>query len=62
VVFLFGSRAIAPLPGSFWIAQSTHRQVLYRCPSCATQVWGKPGLLVLCGGEGCEAAAFEMVG
>jgi len=47
-VFLFGSRAIAPLPGSFWIAQSTHWQVLYRCPSCAAQVWGKPGLLVLC--------------
>jgi predicted SprT family Zn-dependent metalloprotease len=34
-------------------------RVKYRCPSCAAQVWGKPKLQVLCGGETCEAAAFE---
>jgi predicted SprT family Zn-dependent metalloprotease len=34
-------------------------RVKYRCPVCAAQVWGKPGLRVLCGGEACDRAEFE---
>ncbi|MCD2846534.1 SprT-like domain-containing protein [Pseudomonas aeruginosa] len=34
-------------------------RVKYRCPKCAAQVWGKPSLVVLCGGEHCERAPFE---
>ncbi|HGC8067000.1 TPA: SprT-like domain-containing protein [Yersinia enterocolitica] len=33
----------------------------YRCPCCKVQVWGKPGLSLLCGAEGCDAARFELV-
>lgn len=33
----------------------------YRCPSCKAQAWGKPGLNLLCGVEGCKAAPFELV-
>ncbi|KND60576.1 zinc metalloproteinase Mpr protein [Candidatus Burkholderia verschuerenii] len=36
-------------------------RIKYRCPTCAAQVWGKPNLRVLCGGEECGAAAFEPV-
>ena len=36
-------------------------RVKYRCPTCSTQVWGKPGLRILCGGESCEAVAFAPV-
>lgn len=34
----------------------------YRCPCCKAQVWGKPGLSLLCGYEGCNAARFEFAG
>lgn len=34
----------------------------YRCPTCKTQVWGKPGLALLCGADGCKAGLFELVG
>lgn len=27
-------------------------RVKYRCPECEVQVWGKPGLVLLCGAEG----------
>jgi predicted SprT family Zn-dependent metalloprotease len=37
-------------------------RVKYRCPVCAAQVWGKPGLRVLCGGEACDRAEFEIEG
>ena len=33
----------------------------YRCPQCEAQVWGKPGLAVLCGSEACGAARMEDV-
>lgn len=33
----------------------------YRCPRCKAQVWGKPGLIVLCGADGCDATPFELV-
>jgi predicted SprT family Zn-dependent metalloprotease len=36
-------------------------RVKYRCPSCAVQVWGKPGLSILCGEANCSGAAFEAV-
>lgn len=34
-------------------------RVKYRCPSCATQVWGKPNLVILCGAVQCDRATFE---
>lgn len=34
-------------------------RVKYRCPDCGAQAWGKPGLRLLCGGDGCDAAEFE---
>lgn len=33
----------------------------YRCPSCAVQVWGKPGLVVLCGEGDCRRVALDAV-
>jgi len=36
-------------------------RVKYRCPKCATQVWGKPELAILCGGEHCAGAPFQPV-
>ena len=32
----------------------------YRCPVCESQAWGKPGLQLICGGEGCDLAKFEV--
>lgn len=32
----------------------------YRCPECLAQIWGKPNLKVLCGGDGCGGVAFEV--
>ncbi len=37
-------------------------RVKYRCPMCGAQVWGKRGLGLICGGEGCEQARFDVVG
>ena len=36
-------------------------RVKYRCPKCATQVWGKPELAILCGGEHCGGSPFQPV-
>lgn len=33
-------------------------RIKYRCPECGAQVWGKPGLRVLCGGDDCGGACF----
>ena len=33
----------------------------YRCPVCESQAWGKPGLQLICGGEGCDKARFNVV-
>lgn len=33
----------------------------YRCPGCGSQVWGKPGLLILCGSPECKKSAFEVI-
>lgn len=42
-------------------AGNRSNRVKYRCPSCAAQVWGKPDLRILCGGEQCTATQFEAV-
>ncbi|QUS59174.1 SprT-like domain-containing protein [Pseudovibrio brasiliensis] len=31
-------------------------RIKYRCPSCASQAWGKPNLRLLCGETACDAA------
>jgi len=36
-------------------------RIKYRCPACATQVWGKPNLALLCGVNTCNQASFEPV-
>lgn len=36
-------------------------RIKYRCPSCQAQVWGKPGLKLLCGEELCEQSPFDVV-
>lgn len=33
----------------------------YRCPVCKTNVWGKPEIVVFCGGTDCEKAEFILV-
>jgi len=35
----------------------TNRQK-YSCPVCKTNVWGKPGLILFCGGELCKKAEY----
>lgn len=32
----------------------------YRCDICASQVWGKPGLIILCGHHGCDSNPFSI--
>ncbi len=39
-------------------AGNRSNRVKYRCPVCAAQVWGKPGLRLLCGGDDCASAEF----
>ena len=31
----------------------------YTCPKCHTNVWGKPGLILYCGGEHCGKAEYQ---
>lgn len=33
----------------------------YRCPCCLSQVWGKPGLNIMCGESDCSSAVYEPV-
>ncbi|WP_051690566.1 SprT-like domain-containing protein [Acidithiobacillus thiooxidans] len=33
----------------------------YRCPNCGMQLWGKPGLAVVCGDEGCGYSRLDEV-
>lgn len=44
-----------PAPGN------RSNRVKYRCPECGAQVWGKPGLRVLCGGDDCDGACFDAI-
>lgn len=34
----------------------------YTCPSCHDNLWGKPGMAILCGKEGCKRAEFIELG
>lgn len=36
-------------------------RIKLRCPSCAAQAWGKPGLKLLCGEEDCRQVPLEVV-
>lgn len=40
------------------VANRSNR-VKYRCPECGAQVWGKPSLRLICGGEDCDSAVFH---
>jgi len=40
-------------------ANRSNRQK-FRCPWCAAQAWGKPGLKLLCGEPGCHQTALEI--
>ncbi|WP_366142237.1 SprT-like domain-containing protein [uncultured Tateyamaria sp.] len=35
--------------------KNSSNRAKYRCPTCEVQVWGKPGLTILCGAEECSA-------
>lgn len=41
------------------VAGDRSNRIKYRCPSCSVQVWGKPGLRLLCGGDRCDSACFD---
>lgn len=49
--------ALVEMPPEIPVNRSN--RVKYRCPKCVTQVWGKPGLSIICGGEHCGNAAFQ---
>lgn len=36
-------------------------RIKYRCPSCQSQVWGKPNLRLNCGEDDCNGSRFEPV-
>lgn len=38
---------------------SKSNRIKYRCAKCGVQVWGKPKIRVLCGGEECAAALLH---
>ena len=40
--------------------QNRSNRLRYRCPHCKSQVWGKPRLRILCGGDSCETAVFQV--
>ncbi|ECZ9182527.1 TPA: sprT domain-containing protein, partial [Klebsiella pneumoniae] len=33
----------------------------YSCPVCHINLWGKPGIVVYCGGEHCNKAALVVL-
>lgn len=39
-------------------AKNRSNRVKYRCDVCNAQVWGKPNIAILCGGEGCKHSPF----
>jgi hypothetical protein len=43
-------------------AENRSHRLKYRCPSCAAQVWGKPGMKLLCGEDTCKAVVMQPVG
>lgn len=46
---------LSPMP-----AGSRSNRDKYRCPICKAQIWGKPGLRVLCGEKDCKAMPFVL--
>ncbi len=36
-------------------------RVKYKCPECGAQIWGKPELKILCGGDLCETPIMEAI-
>lgn len=55
-----GSRVSAVLSGgNAKVKSASGARVKYRCPVCRVAVWGKAGLRVLCGAEGCASAVME---
>lgn len=44
------------------IKENGSNRVKYRCPSCSSQVWGKPELKLVCGEEACSGANYAPVG
>lgn len=54
---------IAPLTGIVLpTAANRSNRFKYRCSCCGAQVWGKRGLRILCGGDGCKNKPFDVVG
>jgi len=54
---------IAPLTGIVLpTATNKSNRFKYRCSGCGVQVWGKRGLRILCGGDGCKNKPFDVVG
>jgi predicted SprT family Zn-dependent metalloprotease len=39
--------------------KATNTRKKYRCPKCGNQVWGKPGMHLLCGESGCKKGEME---
>ena len=44
------------------IKENGSNRVKYRCPSCSSQVWGKPELKLVCGEEACGGARYAPFG
>ncbi len=54
---------IAPLTGIVLpTAANKSNRFKYRCSGCGSQVWGKRGLRILCGGDGCKNKPFDVIG
>lgn len=39
--------------------KATNTRKKYRCPKCGNQVWGKPGMHLICGESGCKKVDME---
>ena len=54
---------IAPLTGIVLpTAANKSNRFKYRCSGCGAQVWGKRGLRILCGDDGCGNKPFDVIG
>lgn len=41
--------------------QNRSNRVKFRCPTCAAQAWGKPGLKLLCGEADCDGVPLTII-
>jgi hypothetical protein len=56
-----GKHVVTPLQPQIHAPRTDgSNRLKYRCPSCATQVWGKPNLKLLCGLDMCNRVSFEV--